>query len=144
MKIRWVAVALFHADRQTGKYDGTGYRCPAQAGGQCTYGELCTYTTGNQLKSKPQTHWKLTGRNVTAPPPVLSPSNILPVWKNLAHFQKCYHFKLRYYVTRNLSVCKHIRVKRNKFWTQFHGGSYRRHLLKPVCTFPTHTQTKWR
>jgi len=53
-------------------------------------------------------HWNLTGRSMTAPPPVLSPSSILPPpWSRCAliaarkkleaPFKKCYYFNCFYF-----------------------------------------------
>jgi len=39
---------------------------------------LYVYINGNPVKIQTLTHWKLIGRSVTAPRPVLSPSSILP------------------------------------------------------------------
>jgi len=69
----------------------------AQLGIEYACGHLCMYVQGGPA------HWNLTCRSKTGPPPVLSPSSILPppsscafapAWKNSARFQqKCYYFR---------------------------------------------------
>jgi hypothetical protein len=61
---------------------------------------------GSPAEILTQTHWKLIGRSMTAPPPVLSPSsillpptshsNIIPAWKNSVRIQKTPLFQLLY------------------------------------------------
>jgi len=49
-----------------------------QSRGVCMLCALKVYTQGSRSKSKFPTQWKLNVRSVTAQPPVLSPSSILP------------------------------------------------------------------
>jgi hypothetical protein len=59
------------------------------------------YTNGSAVEIKTPTHWNLIGRNMTAPPPVESPSRILPppsycafiaARENLARVSKKCHY----------------------------------------------------
>jgi len=51
----------------------------AQIRTQYTYGQLCVYMQESPAEVQPPMHWNLTGRSVTAPPPILSPRSILPL-----------------------------------------------------------------
>jgi hypothetical protein len=51
---------------------------PAQVGIEYTCGQLRMYIKESPAEIKIPTHWNQIGRSMTAPPPVLSPSSILP------------------------------------------------------------------
>lgn len=76
---------------------------------------------GNQIETVAKTHWNLIGSSMTAPPPLSSPSNILPpFWPHCAFFppqvkighafKKCYSILLLFknYVIRSVSVVENI------------------------------------
>jgi hypothetical protein len=44
---------------------------------QYTYNQLYTYIRGSSFETQTPTHWNLIGRNIIAPPLVLSPSNLV-------------------------------------------------------------------
>lgn len=50
----------------------------AQVGNEYTYVQLYMYVQGRQTDIQTPTHRNLTGRSMTAPAPMLSPSSILP------------------------------------------------------------------
>jgi hypothetical protein len=51
----------------------------AQVGIEYKCGQLHTCKQGTSPEIRTSTHWHLTGRSVTAPLPVLSHNNILPI-----------------------------------------------------------------
>jgi hypothetical protein len=99
-----------------------------------------------QLKSKPPTRWSLIGRSMTAPPPVLSPSIIVPPlpshWaftagrNNSARVEKC-HFSVCFFdcVTGNC-VSRGLAVITNSFTFSLLTLDNRRstpvHILRPA------------
>ena len=76
----------------------------AQVTIEYTYDQLCMYIKGSPTEIQTPTHWKLIGRTINDPPPVLSPSSILPplsphrdfiLWRqNKARVSKCYYFSI--------------------------------------------------
>ena len=92
----------------------------AQVGTDYTW--TCIYKTV-QLISKLLTPWKMIGRSVTAPQPVLSPSSILPSTpshcafiaeiKTRRAFRKCYFL----FITENLRASGSVRTSEPHFIT---------------------------
>ena len=88
-----------------------------------------------QLKSETPTRWNLIGRSVTAPPPVSSPSSILPHLRHVVlsfpqskirrPFQKSQYFNFSYFYPQNFISLKLHKLRE---------GLYLRHPRKQIFT----------
>jgi hypothetical protein len=74
-----------------------------QVGTEYTYGELCMFIQGNPVEIQTEAHWNPITSSMSALPPVLLPSSILPPlsshafispWKKQACFNPHYFFKI--------------------------------------------------
>jgi hypothetical protein len=86
-----------------------------KVGTECEYSQLCVYVyiKGSPAEIQTPTHWNLTGRSITAPPPVLSPSRILrpssfpcsfiPIQEKIRRATQKYYFNSVYLFKNGLS-----------------------------------------